>query len=165
MSEAADDASVRILIADFVNTDAAGKLNIVGGGISMVGFDANLKATIPHAVVARIAFPPKYVGDSPAVELALERDDGSLVALPNPMGPQFLRVGSADALKPAVVQGVDVPPHAVWPSVHFAMFFSGGLPLDPGKVYTWRVKVDHDTREGWTENFFVFVPSSGPVIG
>lgn len=165
MSEVADAANVRILLADFVNTDPAGKLNIIGGGISMVGVDPNLKSTIPHAVVARIAFPPKYVGDSPAIELALEHDDGTPVALPNPMGPQLLRVGAADALKPAVMPNTDVPPNAVWPSVQFAMFFSNGLPLEPNRVYTWRVKIDHDTREEWTEKFYVFTPSSGPVVG
>jgi hypothetical protein len=165
MSEVAEAATVRILLADFANADPARKLNIIGGGISLIGFDANLKATMPYAVVARIAFPPKFVGESPAVELALEHEDGTPVALPGPMGSQLLRVGSADALKPAVIPNADVPPNVLWPNVSFAMHFSNGLPLEPHKVYTWRVKIDHYTRAEWTETFYVFTPSPGAVIG
>ncbi|MGB8382996.1 MAG: hypothetical protein WCG47_17400 [Dermatophilaceae bacterium] len=77
MSEAADAAIVRVMLADFANA-SENKLNIVGGGITMMMFDSNIGATIPHAVIATVAFPPQFVGEAPAVELALEKADGSL---------------------------------------------------------------------------------------
>jgi len=165
MSEVADAAVVSVLLADFANADPANKLNVIGGGITMLGFDPNIGATRPHAVVARISFPPKFVGESPALELALEHDDGSLVTLPGPMGPQFLRVGTADALKPVVVQGANVPPNTLRPSSQFVMYFASGLPLEPNRHYIWRVKIDHDTREEWTETFYVLTADPGPVYG
>jgi hypothetical protein len=165
MSDVAEAAIVSVLLADFANADPANKLNVIGGGITMLGFDSNTRTTMPHAVVARIAFPPQFVGESPALELALEHDDGSLVTLPGPMGPQFLRVGTADALKPTVVQGANIPPDTLRPSTQFVMYFASGLPLEPNKRYIWRVKVDHHTREEWTETFYVLTAAPGPVYG
>lgn len=165
MSDAADAAIVRVLLADFANADPAGKLNIIGGGISVMSFDANTGATVPHAVVAKVSFPPQFVGESPAVELALEKDDGSLVAMPGPAGPQFLRVGAAHALQPAVMPNAEVPPNTVRPSNQFVMYFASGLPLAPNRRYIWRVKIDHDTREEWTETFYVVTAAPGAVIG
>ncbi|ETW25866.1 hypothetical protein [Mycobacterium gastri] len=166
MSDAADAAIVRVMLADFANvTDPGSKLNIIGGGIVMMGYDPNIGATAAHAVVAKISFPPEFIGESPAVELALEHDDGSLVTLPGPMGPQFLRVGVADALKPAVVPGANVPPNTVRSSKQFVMYFASGLPLEPNKRYRWRIKIDHETRDEWTETFYVFTADAGPVIG
>ena len=101
----------------------------------------------------------------PAVELALEHDDGTLVTLQGPAGPQFLRVGHAQALKPAVVQNVDVPPNAVRPSHQFVMYFASGLPLEPNRSYTWRVRIDHDTHDAWTETFYVATAATPPVLG
>ena len=165
MSEAADAAIVRVMLADFANAGSENKLNIVGGGITMMMFDPNIGATVPHAVIATVAFPSQFVGEAPAVELALENADGSLVALPTPEGPQFLRVGAADALKPAVVPHAHVPSDAVRLSKQFIMFFASGLPLAPNQGYTWRIKIDHDTRDEWTEKFYVFTADPGPVIG
>ena len=71
MSEAADAAIVRVMLADFANAGRDHKLNIVGGAITMMPFDPNIGATVPHAVIATVAFPPQFVGEMPAVELAL----------------------------------------------------------------------------------------------
>jgi hypothetical protein len=98
-----------------------------------------------------------------------ERDDGSLVTLPGPGGlePQFLRVGAADTLKSAVVSvpGVIVPLDAIRPRAQFVMYFANGLPLPPGRKYTWRVRVDHETRDEWTETFLIPALDAGPVVG
>jgi hypothetical protein len=165
MSEAADEAIVRILLADFANADSANKLNIIGAGITMIPFVPATNQTAPHAVVAKVSFPPRFVGESPAVELALEHDDGTLVTLPGQTGQQFLRVGHAQALKPAVSANVEVPPNTVRPSHQFVMHFANGLPLQPNRLYTWRIKIDHDTREEWTETFYVTTATPAPVIG
>ncbi|KZS82298.1 hypothetical protein A4G29_12270 [Mycobacterium kansasii] len=165
MSDVADAAIVSVLLADFANADPANKVNMIGGGVSVLSFDSDAGTTTPHAVVAKVSFPPRFVGESPAIELALEHDDGSLVTLPGPMGPQFLRVGAAAPLKPAVFPGFNVPPNTLRSSSQFVMYFASGLPLEPNKRYCWRVKIDHDTREEWTETFYVVTAAPGPVIG
>jgi hypothetical protein len=165
MSDAADSAIVQVVLADYANNDSGGKLNIIGGGITMLGLDPNSHITVPHAVVARISFAPRYIGESPAVELALESDDGSLVSIQGQGGAQFLRVGAANALKPAVVPGATVPLTAVRPSAQMLMYFANGLPLEPNRSYTWRVRIDHETRDAWTETFYVLTMDPDPVIG
>jgi hypothetical protein len=165
MSEAADSAKAEVWLADFCNVDGAGKLNVVGGGITMIGVNPALGVTTPFAVVARVSFAPKFVGESPAVELALERDDGSLVMVPGPTGPQYVRVGSAGPLKPAVAPGAHVPPNTIRPSTQFVMHFANGLPLEVDHAYMWRVKIDHDTCEKWTEIFYVVRADPQPVTG
>jgi hypothetical protein len=67
MSDAADSAIVRILLADFASADPVNTLNIIGAGITMIGLVPNTVATVPHAAVATISFPPIFVGKSPGV--------------------------------------------------------------------------------------------------
>lgn len=64
-----------------------------------------------------------------------------------------------------VVPGVNVPPNTVRSSKQFVMYFASGLPLEPNKRYRWRIKIDHETRDEWTETFYVFNADAGPVIG
>lgn len=170
MSEVAASAHVHMMLADFANFDASRKINVIGGGLTVIGFDAGSGATAPHAIVATVTFGTEFIGETPAIELALEHDDGSIVALPSPAGPlgepQFLRVGTADPLKPSVLPGnVTIPHDAIRPRAHFVMYFANGLPLALGHSYTWRIKIDHETRDEWTTTFHVPAPPATPVIG
>jgi hypothetical protein len=38
-----------------------------------------------------------------------------------------------------------------------AIGFPIGLPLEPKRGYRWRVVIDGDTRDDWTESFIVVV--------
>ncbi|CNK07885.1 Uncharacterised protein [Mycobacterium tuberculosis] len=60
---------------------------------------------------------------------------------------------------------MNVPPNTVRPSHQFVMHFANGLPLQPNKRYTWRVRVDHDTHDEWTETFYVLTADPGAVFG
>jgi len=87
MSDAGDSAHVQILLADYAVADAAGKLTVVGGGISVAGSTPNTGLTAAFAVVAVVTFDPAFVGESPAVELLLEDQHGQPVAQPGAVGP------------------------------------------------------------------------------
>jgi hypothetical protein len=170
MSEVADTAHVRLLLADYASVDPQGKLNIIGGGIIITGFNAEGGVTAPFAVVAVAAFDPRFAGESPAVEVLLEQENGDVVTMPGPVGslgePQHLRVGASDPLSaPAAPPGMHIPPTAVRLRKQFVLYFAAGLPLAPGHAYTWRVKIDHETRDEWTETMYVPAVGSGPVIG
>src|ERR1700739_61419 len=112
MSEAADSAHVRIILADYAVADPNnGKITIVGGGISVVMPDpTGAGQTLASSVCAIASFDPRFIGESPAVELPLEKQDGKLFELPTPaVGPsgpiQHLRGGTANRLKPTVLPG------------------------------------------------------------
>jgi hypothetical protein len=162
MSDASDSAHVRIVIADYAVADPTGKLTMVGAGIGITGINPATGQTAPLAVVAIIDFDPKFIGESPAVELALETSEGQLVALPGQPGP--LRVGTSEKLNPTLLPGANVPNHAVRPKATILMMFQNGLPLTAGTGYLWRVRVDQDTRPEWTETIYVPTASAGPVL-
>ncbi len=172
MSDVADSAHVRIILSDYAVGDPnTGKLTIVGGGICVIPLDpAGVGGTLPFAVCAVITFDPVFIGESPALELALEKQDGELFALPTPaagpLGPiQYVRVGTVQRLNATQAKGVIIPNDAVRPRHSFTMHFNNGLPLSPGQRYTWRVRVDHETRDELTEDMYVPAPDPGPVAG
>ena len=167
MSELSDSAHVRLLIGDYgVIDQQLGKITLVGGGISLIGKPPNSENTAPFAVVAVADFDPKHLGERPNVELALEDEDGQLVALPSPPGAtggatQYIRIASNDALDRREVPGMQVPADALRPRVTLMLMLQNGLPLAVGKKYAWRLKIDNETCDGWTEPFYVPRPSFG----
>jgi hypothetical protein len=153
MSEASRSAHVRIIVADYAVVDGAGKITMVGAGIAIAGINPLNNMTAPFAVVAIVSFDPKLIDASPAVEMSLETHNGQLVQLP---GHPPLRVGTSQRLTPPTLpDGVDVPRDAVRPKVQILMQFQSGLPLQAGHAYVWRVKVDHEEREEWSETLYV----------
>jgi hypothetical protein len=174
VSDTSAAASVSIILADYVAADPATKLNIIGGGITVVGQQppqpdgTPSPVTVPFGIVVRIAAPPALYGTQCSVETQLEDEHGELAALPlgGPgAAPAPLRVGQALTLEEPIFPGITLP-RGVMPSrVQWALMFSGGLPLTAGRLYRWRVLIDTDTRDEWTETFFVPVPPAGLVLG
>jgi hypothetical protein len=162
MSEASKSAHVRIFLADYAVADPGGKVTIVGGGIAIIGVNPATGTTAPFTVVASVSFDPKSIGESPAVELMLEDEQGQLVQLPGQPGP--LRVGTSEKLNPPVLQGANVPNDAIRPRAQIVFQFQNGLPLAPGNGFRWRVKVDQETQPEWTETMYVPTASAGPVV-
>ncbi len=164
MSEAAESAHVRIILADYAAADDKGKLNIVGGGISIIGINPQTQGTGAFSVVAIVSFAQTVIGQSPAIELQLEDAHGEIFVMPgNP--PQKLRAGVSSELKTSEIAGLTVPGNAVRPKSQIVMQFMSGLPLKPGHTYRWRVKVDHVTRDEWTESLYVPTVAVGPTLG
>jgi hypothetical protein len=79
--------------------------------------------------------------------------------------PQYLRVATSEQLPPTVLPGATIPNELIRPKAQMMMHFQNGLPLAPGRVYIWRVKIDHVTRDEWTEPMYVPTFAPGPVLG
>lgn len=165
MSEVADAATVRLLIADYASVDAAGKLNVIGGGIAALGFLPNVGQTSPFALVVWITVPPEHYNADCAVEIVLEDSAGNPVSLPGPVGEaQVVRVGQAVRFEePKLLPGV--PRYTLRSRTQWVLAFSTGLPLPVGQRYVWRAKIDHQTRDDWTEEFVLPGLTPGPVLG
>jgi hypothetical protein len=162
MSEASDSAHVRILLADYAVADDAGKISMIGASISIIGINPVTGTTAPFTVVTVVSFDPKHIGESPAVELSLETEDGQLVTLPGQPGP--LRVAVADKLDAPKLSGANIPNDAVRPKAQILMQFQNGLPLAVGTGYRWRITIDQKTEPEWTEPLYVPTASPGPVF-
>lgn len=160
------DAQVAITLADFANADAQGKINVVGAGIRLLGFDPNTGACPPFFLMVNIALPDRYGGTSFALTIEL-RDvtTGQHFQLPGPTG----------ALEPLRAQQVVPVPHLQVPaqfgqpddavvSMNVIMGFPNGLPLQPGHGFEWRIEIDGQSRH-WTYKFHILGPAPGPVFG
>lgn len=165
MSDVSEAAIVRLLIADYVSADAVGKLNLIGGGLSVIGMQtgqtpgAGTGNTAPFGVVVSIAAEPDMYGSECAFELILEDSSGEQVFLPNPGGKgvhHALRFAHDIVFEePDFPQIPGVPKRSVPARVQLVIMFIAGLPLTPGNAYSWRVKIDHDSHDDWTEQFYV----------
>lgn len=171
MSDVSDTATVRLLIADYASVDAAGKLNVIGGGVSLIGQADRLGLggpsgfTAPFALVVAVAVNPTLYRSEFALEVALEDSKGELVELPGPAGqPQKMRIAQNSTFEePKTVPGV--PRGLLRARIQWVLMFNGGLPLAIGQRYLWRVKIDGATSDRWTEEFFVPGPPPAPVLG
>ncbi|MFL0287195.1 hypothetical protein ACJH6H_18220 [Mycobacterium sp. SMC-21] len=161
MSEVAESARVRIMLADYGTLDSSGKFTLVGAGITIAG-TARPGVAAPFAVVATADFDSKFVGRRPLVELSLEDANGDLVAIPGIEGQlgqsQYLRMRHEDQLEHPKVDWGYVPDGAVRPRATIMLMFNAGLPLAPGQRFTWRIRIDGMTRDDWTED--IYVPAS-----
>ena len=163
MSDVGHSARVTIIVADYATVNESNnKFTIVGSGVSLVGFDSRaIKRTAPLSVVAIATFDPKFLGESPVVELTLETTDGSIVELPPgddaPDGPPFpihIKAGP-EPLVPTVLPGYRLPYDAIRPKTQMMMQFASGLPLSFEHRYLWRVTIDGESRDEWTESLYV----------
>src|SRR5262249_44723846 len=112
-----------------------------------------------------VSVPPKLYNAECAIEIVLEDSTGTPVALPGPTGEaQVMRVGQAVRFEePKPLPGI--PRHTLRSRTQWVLAFATGLPLPVGQRYAWRVKIDHQTRGDWTEEFVLPGPVPGPVIG
>lgn len=167
MSAVAEQASVTLVVSDFANTDAAGKLNVLGATVAVLGFDPMqaLSSRFSLAVVVRV--PGRLLPAEFTVEVAL-RSGGELVQLPGPAGEtQPLRISqvvSLDRLGADRVPSPAVRDH-VGASHTMVLDFNTGLPLVPGGLYEWQVRIDGDDSEVHAYPFAVVGPPPPPVFG
>lgn len=84
MSDVFDAAVVRMIIADYANADTvSGKANILGGGVTGIGLNAQSGLTAPFALFVSVSVPPSLANEEAAVEILLEDSAGEPVALPS----------------------------------------------------------------------------------
>lgn len=158
MSLVSDVVRVRILMADYAAVDAAGKLSVIGGGISVVLKNPNAGQTAPVTLVVSLAVPPDRYGDECAIEITLEDASGEIVTMPGavPGAPQPLQINNSTKFSEPMTQRPEVAPKGyLWAVAQLVAQFPVGLPLASGAGYQWRVKIDNQTNDEWTERFIV----------
>jgi hypothetical protein len=158
VSEVSEAAVVRLLLADHVAADVAQKIYVIGGGITTLpSLPSGL--TLPMALAVLVTVPPKLYNAEAAIEIVLEHENGTIVELGEPAQP--MRIGQAVRFGEPSVAGFEsgkIPAR-----IQFVYSFNSGLPLESRSLYRWRVGIDHETSDDWTETFVVVTPSDGDV--
>ena len=165
MSDVFDRARVSLMLADYAVTDQLGKLQVVGGGLQVVGRDHGTGATAAFALVVALEFPPEVFNEQYVFEIVLQDTAGNPVELPDGSGSPVIRFGQNLQVEEPNFRGAGVPRRALPARSHIVLYFNTGLPLPPGRVLLWRARIDGETRPNWTLSFFVPAPPAAPVLG
>ena len=140
----------QVLLADFAQADANGKVNALGLGWSVTG------TPIPnHAVVMMLKVGWDEANTPRHLTLSLLTADGAhAVDVPTPFGPQPLQVEMDFEVgrPPGLVRGSTID-HAVAINV-------GSLSLQPGR-YEWRLEIGDEQRDNWRAPFLVRQTAQG----
>ena len=88
MSEVFERASVSLILADYAVVDQLGKLQLVGGGLQIIGRDHAQGVSAAFALVVTMEFPPEVFNEQYAVEVVLEDVNGA------PVDSSLLRTAS-----------------------------------------------------------------------
>jgi hypothetical protein len=121
---------ISMMLADHAQA-VLGKLYITGGGWSITS-----PAPTPRAVAAKIDIPWEEANHKHTLKLELVDEDGNIVQLPGPAGPQAFvinapfEVGRPPGLKPGTIL-----------DLVFAINL-GPIPLEPGKRYGFRLSIE-----------------------
>ncbi len=158
-----EEARAYVILADYANTDAAQKLNLLGGGWQVTGITPT-SLTPPQALVAVIEVPERYIAEEFPISIALVDEAGEPVKVPTPSGTiEALRIAQLVKAERPNVQGVLL--HGkVWSRMQVIINFAGGLPLRPGMSYTWKLEIDGHHNDQWCASFYVAAPPQ-PVMG
>lgn len=167
MSEIAEKAQVSLFLADFAASDAVGKANVIGMGVSGLGFDPSQGVTSRFSVVAEVRIPSKLAPAEASIELALLNDAGEVTSIPGPVGFQPLRIAQVSQFEqPFVQHGYPMTQRDhVEAAARVVLDFGNGIPLAPGGMYTWQLRIDGDDDHLWTYPFIVSGGQPGPVFG
>ncbi|MBM9466885.1 hypothetical protein [Nakamurella leprariae] len=169
MSVVFDRSSVSLILADYAVADSLGKLQMVGGGLQIIGRDPATGMSSAFSLVVSLTFPPETVNEQYAFEVVLEDTDGRPIGLADPNAAEgaapVMRFGQTLQIEEPNFRGSGVPRRALPTRSHVVMFFNTGLPLPPGRVLVWRAKIDGESRPEWTVSFYVPAPPTAPVLG
>jgi len=168
MSEVFEHASVSLILADFAVADQLGKLQMVGGGLQLIGRDHNTGVSAAFAVVVSLTFPPALFNEQYAFEVVLEDSAGNPLELAESAavpGSRVMRFGQTLQIEEPNFRGSGVPRRSLPTRSHVVLYFNTGLPLPPGRVLVWRARIDGESRPDWTVPFFVPAPPPAPVLG
>ena len=168
VSEVFEQASVSLILADFAVADQLGKLQMVGGGLQLIGRDSATGISAAFALVVSLTFPPELFNEQYAFEVVLEDEAGTPIELaeaaPVP-GSRVMRFGQTLQIEEPNFRGSGVPRRALPTRSHVVLYFNTGLPLPAGRVLVWRARIDGESRPQWTVPFFVPAPPPAPVLG
>jgi len=168
MSEVFEKAAVSLILADFAVADQLGKLQMVGGGLQLIGRDHNTGVSAAFALVVSLTFPPVLFNEQYAFEVVLEDTAGNPLELAESAavpGSRVMRFGQTLQIEEPNFRGSGVPRRALPTRSHVVLYFNTGLPLPPGRVLVWRARIDGESKADWTVPFFVPAPAAAPVLG
>jgi hypothetical protein len=168
MSVVFEQAAVSLVLADYAVADALGKLQMVGGGLQIIGRDPVKGISSAFALVVSLTFPPETVNEQYAFEVLLEDTAGRPIELTDtaPGAPaRVMRFGQTLQIEEPNFRGSGVPRRALPTRSHVVLYFNTGLPLPAGRVLIWRARIDGKSRPDWVVSFFVPAPPTGPVLG
>lgn len=149
---------VHVLLADKgTNNPAAGTLNLLNLGWGATQTDGQL--TPPHAVAVFMEAELSECNRPLVVQLELVDEDGRVVDLPGPAGPQPMRMAQNVTIAAPPGQPTGTPGKA-----NLLLEIQPGLPLGQG-TYKWRVKVGGKDDDDWSVTFFVAAPQQPPTFG
>lgn len=121
-----------VVLADFAEADASGKVHILGAGWSVTGPDPS-----PQAIVVFLTVPASQAGSPVAVALRLLDPSRNVVVIPGMSGPQPLEISG---------QVIAKIPTEDWDTTRDlgASFVVNIAPLSlaTGSVYSWVCEVD-----------------------
>ena len=162
---ALDDALVTVLLADYVATDAAGKLTAVGAGFSLSPLQQD-GHTPPLHVAVLVDVPSAHLGQDFALSLSLrDADSGDPVLVPGPSGsPEPLQIAQVMGAQAPSAPGMHLPSNLPG-RVQIVLGFLQGLPLQAGRTYRFAVELDGSSRPEWSASFHVPDVPPGPVFG
>lgn len=163
MSDASDQIEASITVGDFVNVDAANKVNVIGGGIRVIGLNSESGLSAPIGLFVQLASPLPTEGDGPAVELVLTTATGAIVKIGQGPQSQAVRIAQTVEFGYASPASVVIPRGALPASAQIVLNFPTGLPLRAGYSYQWRLQIDHEVKA--TYSFFVAGNQPPPVFG
>lgn len=166
MSAIADAAAVSLEVADYAAKDASGKVNVIGGGLDLILVQPAAGLSAPFVLIVTVSVPPQFYNEECALEIILEDALGKVVELPGPMdNSQKMRVGQTVTFEEPKFPKANVPRHVMWPRTRVLLNFAAGLPLAVGQAYSWRVRIDGESKDTWVYRFAVPGPMPGPVLG
>lgn len=156
MSEVSDVAVVRMMMADHVSVDQSSKkLSIVGGGVAVLASPPGGGRTSPFGLFVSIAVPAAQYGAQCSVEIVLVDSAGNLATLVTPTSePEQLRIVRSFRLDQPTPPS-EGPRDFLRARAQIAIAFPSGLPVAAGEGYLWRLKIDDEGRDDWTEEFIV----------
>lgn len=142
--------------ATVVLADAAEAVNGKVYGIGF-GWNVTVTPTPPQTVVLFLDVAWDETNRDINLHVELLDADGHRVEVPGPVGLQPLMFDAQMQLgrPPGVAHGTSF-------RAPIAVPIPPGLPLEPGR-YEWRVTIDGQHHEDWSEFFTVQHPPQGPV--
>lgn len=164
MSEISESARLTLVMADFAMVTGEGKVNIVGAGLSGLGFDPGQGVTTRFTVVSEVCIPAASAPAEAAVEITLLRE-GEVVKLAGPLGEQALRIGQTPTFEKPNFPAAMAVRDAVEARHVSVLDFGSGLPIAPNAAYEWVLQVDGDADNAIRYPFAVLAGTPGPVFG
>jgi hypothetical protein len=157
VSALSDGAIVRILLADYVAIDGSSKkVQVVGGGITILGVNSRTGLSAPFGVLVVIEAPSSLYGAEFSADVTIEDAAGGAVILLLGEGPgEPVQIKQTIKLDAPPLQAPDDPKDFLTARTMLALMFPVGLPLAPGAGYRVRLKIDGETRSEWTDGFIV----------